>query len=293
MSGNKSKLIAFNYFGGKFSWLQELYDYFPTEFTHLADAFGGSFAVGLNCKGKITRTANEINGAITNFFEVLRDNETELMRLLELTPCSKEEYNKCWEYTPDKIEAARRFYVRVRQSFFSLGASRKNKGWHMCKTQNNANGGETVSKWNNALLKLPEVAKEIRKNFQITNYDVFEFIDRLDFPKIFFYFDPPYPEITRASKNDYLFEFPEAKHIQLAERLHKIEGMAMISSYESGLYDHLYHDWTKILLPPKKNNIRSGEVQEVVWFNYPIEQTAKYQRDLEIKKYGTPVLLNI
>ncbi len=29
MSGKTSKNIAFNYFGGKFSWLEHLYDYFP------------------------------------------------------------------------------------------------------------------------------------------------------------------------------------------------------------------------------------------------------------------------
>ena len=37
MSGNKDKLIAFNYFGGKFTWLEYLYKYFPDNFTHLVD----------------------------------------------------------------------------------------------------------------------------------------------------------------------------------------------------------------------------------------------------------------
>lgn len=32
MSGNKDKLIAFNYFGGKFTWLEYLYKYFPDNF---------------------------------------------------------------------------------------------------------------------------------------------------------------------------------------------------------------------------------------------------------------------
>src|SRR5690606_27566801 len=128
MSGNKNKIIAFNYFGGKFTWLEHLYDHFPNDFVHLADVFGGSFAVTLNYPGSVVKTANEINSSITNFFQVLRDHEDELIHLLELTPCSKEEYNRCWEFHPNKIEAARRFYVRLRQSFFSLGASRKNKG---------------------------------------------------------------------------------------------------------------------------------------------------------------------
>ncbi|MFL0067879.1 DNA adenine methylase [Tenacibaculum maritimum] len=160
------------------------------------------------------------------------------------------------------------------------GASRKNKGWHMAKTQCNDKGGETVSKWNNALPKLKYVAKELRKNIQITNYDFMECVDKIDFDGAFFYFDPPYPYETRTSKNDYAFEFTTEQHIALAKRANSIKGMAMVSSYNSELYDNLYKGWTKIELPTKKNNIRSGEVQEVIWFNYPLEKTAKYHKEL-------------
>lgn len=293
MSGNKNKKIAFNYFGGKFTFLDELYDYFPVHFTHLADAFGGSFCVTLNYNGKVIKTVNEINSDITNFFQVLRDHETELIKLLELTPVSKEEYNRCWEFHPNKIEMARRFYVRIRQSFFSLGASRKSKGWHMALKHYNAQGGETVSKWNNAIPKLHDVAIALRKSIQITNYDAFEFIKKLDFKDIFFYLDPPYLLSTRKSKKDYKFEFTEAQHIQLAEVSHNLKGKAMISGYNSSLYNELYADWTKIEFETKNNNIRSGEVQEVVWFNYPITETVIFKKQQNLKKYGTPIKLEL
>lgn len=268
MSGRSNKLIAFNYFGGKFTWLEQLYAHFPHDFIHFVDVFAGSMCVSINYPGNVIKTANEINADITNFFEVLRNHESELIRLLLLTPCSELEYNNCWEFSDNKIEQARRFYVRVRQSFFGLGAQRRNKGWHMAKTQINAAGGETVSKWNNALEKLHEVAEVIRSNFQITNLDFMDCIEKIDFPKAFFYCDPPYPEETRASKNDYKFEFTTEKHIQLSDKLHSIEGLAMISSYNSNLYNELYKDWRKVEFPIKKNNIRSGEVQEVIWMNY-------------------------
>lgn len=272
MSGNKSKIIAFNYFGGKFTYLDYLYSNFPKNFNHLVDVFGGSFSVSLNYKGKVIKTANEINGDITNFFEVLRNNESDLIRLLLLTPCSNLEYNNCWEISADKIEQARRFYVRARQSFFGLGAQRKNKGWHMAKTQFNAKGGETVSKWNNAIEKLYEVAEAIRTNFQITNFDFIDCIDKIDFEKAFFYCDPPYPKETRASFNDYKFEFSKEKHVELSKKLHSIKGLAMVSSYNSELYNNLYYDWHKVEFPIKKNNIRSTEVQEVIWTNYKISK---------------------
>lgn len=268
MSGNSNKIIAFNYFGGKFTWLDHLYKNFPDDFTHLIDLFAGSMVVCLNYKGKVVKTANEINSDITNFFEVLRDDEDKLLRLLQLTPCSLLEYNNCWENCDDKIENARRFYVRVRQSFFGLSAQRKNKGWHMAKEHYNAQGGETVSRWKNGIEKLYDVASAIRNDFQITNLNYSDCIDKIDFPKAFFYCDPPYPEITRNSKNDYKFEFTTDDHIQLSEKLHSIQGYAMISSYESDLYNELYKDWNKVVFPSKLNNIRSGKVTEVIWMNY-------------------------
>ncbi len=270
MSGNKDKIIAFNYFGGKFTWLDYLYRFFPADFNHLVDLFAGSMCVSLNYNGRVIKTANELNTDITNFFEVLRNNESDLIRLLLLTPCSKSEYDNCWEFTPNKIEQARRFYVRVRQSFFGLGAQRKNKGWHMAKSHVNASGGETVSKWNNALKKLHVVAEIIRSNFQITNFDYLLCIQKTDTSKTLFYCDPPYSKRSRKSYNDYKFEFTDENHERLAFELHRIEGLAMVSGYDCSLMNDLYKDWMKIKLPIKKNNIRSGEVQEVVWINYEI-----------------------
>lgn len=278
MSGNTKKIIAFNYFGGKFTWLDYIYAHFPaqSDFTHLVDLFAGSLVVSLNYHGRVIKTANEINSDITNFFEVLRDNETELLRLLELTPVSETEYNKCWEIPENKIEQARRFYVRVRQSFFGLGAQRKNKGWHMAKTKVNANRGETVSRWNNAIDKLHAVAMAIRTDFQITPWDYQKCIDKIDFKDAFFYCDPPYSKRSRSSFNDYKYEFTDENHFELAKKLHTIEGKAMISGYDCSLMNELYREWRKIKLPIKKNNIRLSEVQEVIWMNYEKPDNRNY-----------------
>lgn len=280
MSGNKNKLIAFNYFGGKYTWLEHLYANFPTGFKHLVDLFAGSMCVSLNYRGRVIRTANEINGEITNFFCQLRDHEAELLRALRLTPCSETEYHRCWtdDEAPADIERARRFYVRVRQSFFGLGAQRQNKGWHMVKEANGAKTGMTVSKWYNGVEKLYEVAHEIRRNFQITNDDFAVCIDKLDFPGAFFYCDPPYPLESRGSKHkdgDYRFDFTTDEHRRLAERLHRIKGRAMVSGYDCQLMRELYRDWQIVRFPLMRNNIRKGIVngsgavmQECVWMNY-------------------------
>lgn len=271
MSGNSDKLIAFNYFGGKFTFLNYLYSEFPVNVKHLVDLFGGSLVVSLNYQGKIIRTANEINSDITNFFKVLRDHEAKLVKLLLLTPCSVLEYNDCWNSSPNNIEQARRFYVRVRQSFYGLGAQRKNKGWHLAKTQVNCKGGEVVSKWNNAIEKLHDVAEVLRNNFQITPWDYNVCIDKIDFDGALFYCDPPYSKRSRKSYNDYKFEFTDEDHYKLSNKLNHIKGKAMVSGYDCTLMNELYKDWRKVKLPVKNNNIRSGAVQEVIWMNYEKE----------------------
>lgn len=78
--------------------------------------------------GRVIKTANEINGDITNFFEVLRDHEPELTRLLLLTPCSELEYNNSWEPSGDKIERARRFYVRIPAIILRVGSATEEQG---------------------------------------------------------------------------------------------------------------------------------------------------------------------
>lgn len=275
MSGNKNKLIAFNYFGGKFTWLEHLYAHFPANFLHLVDLFAGSMGVSINYHGKVIKTANDINGDVTNFFLQLRDHEEELVRLLQLTPYSQQEYRNSWggESDATDLERARQFYIRVRQSFFGLGAQQKDKGWYCAIRSTNM-----AKRWDNSIEKLHEVASEIRKNFQITTGDYADCIEKLDFPEAFFYADPPYPLESRGSHSkgqDYSFDFTDEDHELLAWKLHHIKGSAMISGYECSLMDYLYDDWYKFKFPFKRNNIRSGIkngsgtiMQECIWCNY-------------------------
>ena len=263
-----------NYFGGKFSFVDEIYPHFPAEFNHLVDLFAGSFVVSLNYQRNIIKTANEINGEVTNFFQVLRDHTEEFIQLLKLTPCSVAEYENAWKASECKIEAARRYYVRVRMSYLGLGCQRENKGMFLAKSKVNAKGGETVSKWNNSIETLYTVARMIKEQFQITNFSYEVMISKMDCPEVFFYCDPPYPRESRTSFNDYRFEFTDEDHIHLADMLHKIEGLAMISGYECPLMERLYGDWRKVELSQKNNNMRNKDVQECIWMNYeqPIDK---------------------
>lgn len=273
MSGNKGKLIAFNYFGGKFTYADYLYQYFPQpikDIQHFVDVFCGSMVVTLNKPFSKIDTANDINDSVVNFFKVLREKPNELITLLKLTPVSRSEYDRSWMgigCEKDELEWARKFYVRVRQSYFGLGIQRNNKGWHMAKTQSCTSKGETVSKWINSIDKLPLVVDKLT-NIQIENKDFRKLIPDMDFEGAFFYCDPPYPIESRSGKNDYLHDFEDEDHIDLAGLLNNITGRVMISGYDCPLMQELYKDWVQVKFPIKKNNMRSTISQECIWMNY-------------------------
>ncbi len=271
MSGDSKKMIAFSYLGSKFSIVDKIEPLFP-EHIHFIDVFMGSMAVTLNKKRSQIETVNDINGDVVNFFRVLRERPYELYTQLFLTPISREEFNNSWEMENiTEMERARRFYVRIRQSFYSMGAQKQSKGWHLVKTQSRSNMAETISKWRNSIDKLFPVIDRLT-SVQIENRHFRDLIPVLDFKDAFFYEDPPYPLEVRKSSNDYKFEFTDQDHEELAEINHSCKGKVMISSYDGPMMQSLYKDWYFIKLPVKLNNIRKSPVQECVWMNYDPNQ---------------------
>lgn len=274
MSGNNKKIIAFNYFGGKFTFLDSLYQYFPQPISnigHFVDVFGGSAVVTLNKPFSKIDTYNDINDDVVNFFKVLRSHPDELIHQLKHTPVAREEYNQCYYTQHDQItdlEKARGFYVRSRQSFYGLGAQKKNKGWHMVKTLSRSRFGESVSKWHNGIKGLQPVIDKL-SHIQIEKRDFRYLIPIIDFKDAFFYCDPPYTTDVRSGTKDYKFDFNVQDHIDLKTVLDDLKGLAMVSNYDgSELLEFLYDDWTKIVFPPKKNNIGNTRKSECIYINY-------------------------
>src|SRR5260370_3970984 len=112
------KLIAFGWYGGKFSHLGWLLPLLP-QTTHFCEPFAGSVAVLLNREPSPVETYNDIDGEVANFFRVLRDQKDQLVEAIGLTPFSREEFylavSRSTERLPD-LERARRFFVRARQA---------------------------------------------------------------------------------------------------------------------------------------------------------------------------------
>lgn len=266
MAGNRNKLIAFNYFGGKFQMVQKLYEFFP-DHRHFIDLFCGSMVVTMNKPLSNIDTANDINGEVINFFRVLREQPTELLSMLYLTPVSREEYNLSWDTKNcSDLERARKYYTRIRQSFYGLGAQRVNKGWHLTKRNSRSRVAETVSKWINGVEKLIPIIDRL-KYIQIENRDFRELAPLVDDPAAFFYCDPPYPKESRCSFNDYTFDFSNDDHHDLAAVLHALTGKVMISGYECKTMNELYNDWIMVRLGTF-HTVSGKKGKECIWMNY-------------------------
>src|SRR5438270_9532230 len=133
--GNGRKLIAFGWYGGKFSHLDWLLPLLPDCY-HYCEPFAGSAAVILNRKPSPVETYNDLDGEVVNFFRVLRDEKERLIEAIGLTPFSREEFAVACvlDLSADPLERARRFYVRARQVRTGLAQSASLGRWANCKT---------------------------------------------------------------------------------------------------------------------------------------------------------------
>ncbi len=265
----KRRLIAFGWYGGKFSHLSWLLPLLP-ECHHYCEPFGGSAAVLLNRAPSPVETYNDIYGEVVNFFKVLRDKTEELVKAIALTPFSREEfYRAIYEDgdTLNDVERARRFFIRARQSRTGLAQTASLGRWANCKQTSRAGMSGVVSRWLGSVEDLPEIALRLLR-VQIENRPAIEAIRLYDSPDTLFYCDPPYAHCTRGDDRAYGFEMDEDAHRELAEVLHSCKGKVAISGYRCEIIDELYKDWRCYEAPPMICHSVKELRREALWMNY-------------------------
>jgi DNA adenine methylase len=102
---------------------------------------------------------------------------------------------------------------------------------------------------------------------QIECSDALAVIRRFDAPTTLFYVDPPYVLATRCERwgRGYRHEYRDGDHRELASVLHDLEGMVVLSGYESDLYDELYAGWARVTRRVQTLSPRSAT--EVLWLS--------------------------
>jgi DNA adenine methylase len=268
-SGHRRRLIAFGWYGGKFNHLKWLLPLLP-KCHHYCEPFGGSAAVLLNREPSPVETYNDIDGEAVNFFRVLRNQTDELIRLVGLTPFSREEFYVAVSPADrplPEVERARRFFVRARQARTGLAQTASLGRWANCKNTSRAGMSGAVSRWLGSVAGLSEIALRLLR-VQIENRPAEEVIRVYDDPRTLFYCDPPYVHETRGDGSAYRFEMDEGGHRRLAAALQRSRGKVAVSGYRCDLMDFLYRGWRRFDAPAKRCHSIKKMRQECLWMNY-------------------------
>ena len=267
----KKKIIAFGWYGGKYSHLNWLLPLLP-ETKHYCEPFGGSAAVLLNRKPSKVETYNDIDGEVVNFFKVLRDKKDELIYAIGMTPFSREEFSLAiktknnGELITD-VERARRFFIRARQVRTGLAQTASVGRWANCLNTSRAGMAGAVSRWLGSVEGLEYIASRLLR-VQIENDDALKVIKRYDSPDTLFYCDPPYPHDSRGDSNAYQYEMSNQDHIKLAKLLNEVSGKVALSGYKCNLMDELYKGWNIHVARTKKALSVKLDRTEILWTNF-------------------------
>ena len=224
------------YPGAKWRIADWIIGHFPPGYKVYLEPFFGSGAVFFTKQKSMIETVNDLDGNIVNLFRVCRDNPAELIRRIELTPFSREEFISCMEPTEESIEQARRTLVRYWQSFGTSNSSRGS--W---KNSQTANSPDNIYQWN----QLPEIIQRIcgrLKEAQIENYDAIELIRRYNTPEVLIYCDPPYNQEIRK-RNIYKCELDNEGQRQLLQALKASKAKVILSAYDNELYNSELQGW--------------------------------------------------
>src|SRR5436305_2623589 len=240
------KLIAFGWYGGKYSHLDWLLPLLPKA-THYCEPFGGSAAVLINREPSPVETYNDIHSDVVNFFRMLREQKDALVEAIGLTPFSREEFERAIsnEEGISDLERARRFYILARQVRTGLAQKASSGRWAHCLLTSRAGMAGAVSRWLGAVEDLPYIAQRLLR-VQIENANATEVIKRYDSPETLFYCDPPYPHDSRTDSNAYAYEMTDGQHRELAQVLRNVKGRVALSGYHCALMDELYGDWRRV-----------------------------------------------
>ncbi len=262
------------YHGAKWRLAPWIISHFPAHHCYV-EPFGGSAAVLISKEPSVREVYNDKNCEIVNLFNVIRDDamRTELLRLLVMTPYSRDEFEFSKEvFTNDTpVMIAHKLLVRAQMGFGSAGATRGKTGFRL----DTARGGTSLQAlWSDLPETILSVVERLR-NVIIENTDAYNVIKQHDRNDTLFYLDPPYMLGSRTNHDSYgAFEMREFEHTRLLELTQKSEGMFVISGYDNELYNDILNGWTKSSRQTAISSQNgSGKRTEVLWISPNCEQS--------------------
>lgn len=259
---------ALRYHGGKFRLAPWILAFFPAHHTYVEPYGGGGSILLLKDRAK-SEIYNDLAGDVVNVFRVLRDPvlAAKLQQSAYLTPFSREEFDDAYEPVDDPVERARRCVARSFMGFGSASVHAKHQtGFRSGSRRSNTS---PAMDWVNWPSQVPAYVERMR-GVTIENRDALACIAQHNHDDTLYYVDPPYVHSTRARasgvRQKYEVELTDGDHAELAEALHGLRGMVVLSGYPCDLYDHdLFKGWERHERTAMADGAR--ERTEVVWLN--------------------------
>lgn len=242
------------YIGGKWRLAPWIIEHFPPHRCYV-EPYGGAASVLLRKQRSYAEVYNDTNAEVVNVFRILRnpDAARELERRIRLTPFARDEFRECstdrWLAETDPVERAR---LTIFRSFAGFGSASGQSGYSTgFRANSNRSGTTPAHDWANYPAEIKGFVARLR-GVVIESMPAVHVMRKHDGPKTLHYVDPPYVHSTRRpsrsrTPNEYgQQEMADEDHRELAKVLHGLQGMVILSGYQSDLYDELYSDWLRV-----------------------------------------------
>lgn len=222
------------YYGGKQALLKYLLPLIPSHKIYCEPFFGGGALFFAKPPSEV-EIINDINSEVVNFFRIVQTKFDLLQKEVRASLHSRELYKQAMVVYNhpemfDDVKRAWAFWVATNQGFSSLIGS-----WGFGKDDSKE---AAVSKKRDAFTR--EYADRLKK-VQVENNNALKVIDRADSKDTFLYVDPPYIN----SDQGHYAGYSEADYKLLLDKLSKVKGKFLLSSYPSKLLNTYIwkHKW--------------------------------------------------
>lgn len=264
------------YFGGKAKMINELTLLMPDHKIYV-EPFAGSAVVLLNKIRSSREILNDLDMAVSNLLNVIKDNPDALVRELEKYKYSERHFRKAeklLENSESDVKRAGAEYMLIKTSF-------NNNRKQFSPTKSDAEKVLTEYSYS----RIQEASKRL-KWVEIHNENALMIIDEYkDCEDVFLYLDPPYMERYRTAKKVYRKEMPDTEQSKMLESIANAKAKILLSGYRAQqdeedkdieFYDDILsrdERWKCYMLGEyhKSSSGRSGSIgNEFVWCNYDI-----------------------